>query len=68
MWGRCLHLNPYPSIPAPHQELQTEEIDRETGQLDHLAWADQGRLLSVSTRSGNLYTFVLRTLEGRCRV
>jgi len=45
------------------QELQTEGLEKEDGQLDQLAWADQGRLLSVSSRSGCLYTFLIHSPE-----
>lgn len=45
------------------QELQSHDLGKEHGQLDQLAWADQGRLLSVSSRSGCLYTFLIQSPE-----
>ena len=45
------------------QELQTQDLEKEDGQLDQIAWADQGRLLSVSSRSGCLYTFLIHSQE-----
>jgi WD repeat-containing protein 19 len=42
------------------KEITTENLEKEAGQLDHLAWAKEGQILSVSTRSGCLYSFVVR--------
>ena len=38
-------------------------MDKEASNLDSLGWADRGRVLSVSSRSGCLYTLVVRAAE-----
>eukprot|EP00617_Octactis_speculum_P020661 CAMPEP_0185754848 /NCGR_PEP_ID=MMETSP1174-20130828/13434_1 /TAXON_ID=35687 /ORGANISM="Dictyocha speculum, Strain CCMP1381" /LENGTH=339 /DNA_ID=CAMNT_0028433223 /DNA_START=180 /DNA_END=1199 /DNA_ORIENTATION=- len=45
------------------KEVKAFVIDKETSSLDCLAWTNDGRLLSVSSKSGCLYTFVVRSSD-----
>mmetsp|Transcript_83520 Transcript_83520/g.235548 ORF Transcript_83520/g.235548 Transcript_83520/m.235548 type:complete len:410 (-) Transcript_83520:127-1356(-) len=43
------------------KEISAHVLEKEASTLDSLAWADDGKILSVSSRSGCLYTFVIRS-------
>ncbi|CAN0388242.1 unnamed protein product [Ascophyllum nodosum] len=50
------------SIHAPDlQEIKTHRIAKESGQLYGLGISDDGRLLGVGSRSGCLYTYIVRS-------
>lgn len=51
------------TFPNDMQEIQCQELEKEIGMLDKLAWADNGKVLSLSSRSGCLYTFLVKSFE-----